>query len=122
MSTFNYSDLELLCNKKKLGKFFDKEKVEDSVKIEQILNQINNISKNDQKMALNLDLNAEVKKEMETIIQSYNNLNQLIKDIKLSDGRYFIENLIDEILNDAVSKSKSIDLDENKKLIKLNLK
>lgn len=120
MSSFNLSDLELLSNRKKLTKYFDKEKLSENIKIENIISQINNISKNDPEMPLNLDLNSEIKKEMETIITSYNNLNQLVKDIKMTNGRFFIENLIDEILNDAVTKSKSIDQDENKKLIQLS--
>ena len=119
MSAFNLSDLELLSNRKKLTKYFDKEKLSQSIKIENIISQINNISKNDPEMPLNLNLNAEIKKEMETIVLAYNNLTELVKSIKLTDGRYFIENLVEEIINDAIEKSKSIDLDENKKLIKL---
>lgn len=119
MSSFNLSDLELLSNRKKLTKYFDKEKLSENIKIENIISQINNISKNDPEMPLNLDLNSEIKKEMETIITSYNNLNQLVKDIKMTNGRFFIENLIDEILNDAVTKSKSVerkDINTTKKL------
>ena len=124
MSSFNFSDLELLSNRKKLTKYFDKEKLSESIKIENIMSQINNISKNDQEMPLNLDLNSEIKKEMETIITSYNNLNQLIKDIKMTNGRFFIENLIDEILNDAVSKSKSVESKElnTTKVLEINTK
>lgn len=124
MSSFNFSDLELLSNRKKLTKYFDKEKLSESIKIENIMSQINNISKNDSDMPLNLEINIEIKKEMESIITSYNNLNQLIKDIKMTNGRFFIENLIDEILNDAVSKSKSVESKElnTTKVLEINTK
>ena len=124
MSSLNLSDLELLSNRKKLTKYFDKEKLSQNIKIENIMSQINNISKNDSDMPLNLEINIEIKKEMETIITSYNNLNQLIKDIKMTNGRFFIENLIDEILNDAVSKSKSVESKElnTTKVLEINTK
>ena len=122
MSSFNLSDLELLSNRKKLTKYFDKEKLSQSIKIENIISQINNISKNDSGMPLNLDLNNQIKKELEKIVIAYNNFTELVKSVKLTDGRYFIENLVEEIINDSIEKSKNINLEENKKFITLNLK
>jgi hypothetical protein len=122
MSSFNLSDLELLSNRKKLTKYFDKEKLSQSIQIEQIIGQINNISKNDKQMPLNLEINKDIKRELDVIVMAYNNLNQLIKDIKLTDGRYFIENLVDEILNDTLNKVKSVNYEDKPKLININLK
>jgi hypothetical protein len=124
MSSFNLSDLELLSNRKKLTKYFDKEKLSQNIQIEQIICQINNISKNDQNMPINLELNNEIKKEMEIIVNAYNNLNQLVKEIKITDGRFFIENLIDEIVNQAVSKAQSVEQKETNttKVLEINTK
>ena len=79
MSNINFSDLELLSNRKKLSKYFDKEKLSQNIQIEQIIGQINNISKNDQEMPLNLNLNESLKNNLEVLINTYYKINEEVK-------------------------------------------
>lgn len=122
MSSFNVSDLELLSNRKKLSKYFDKDKLSQSIQIENIISQINNISKNDQDMPLNLNLNNTLKNEIEILVNSYNKINEIVRNIKLTDGRFFIETFVDEIVEQAISKAKSVKYEElnNTKLVQLS--
>lgn len=122
MSSFNVSDLELLSNRKKLSKYFDKDKLSQSIQIENIISQINNISKNDQDMPLNLNLNNTLKNEIEILVNSYNKINEIVRNIKLTDGRFFIETFVDEIVEQAISKAKSVKYEElnNTKLVEIS--
>jgi phosphoglycerate-specific signal transduction histidine kinase len=122
MSSFNVSDLELLSNRKKLSKYFDKDKLSQSIQIENIISQINNISKNDQDMPLNLNLNNTLKNEIEILVNSYNKINEIVRNIKLTDGRFFIETFVNEIVEQAISKAKSVKYEElnNTKLVQLS--
>jgi hypothetical protein len=108
MSSINLADLELLSNKKKLSKYVDKDKLSQSIQIEQIISQINNISKNDPGMLLNTEFNNSIKHELEILISSYFRINELVRCIKITNSKFFIENLLEEIISDAVSKSNSI--------------
>lgn len=121
MSNINFSDLELLSNRKKLSKYFDKEKLSQNIQIEQIIGQINNISKNDQEMPLNLNLNESLKNNLEVLINTYYKINEEVKDIKITSGRFFIETLVDEILADAISKADSVNCKNSDKVKVINI-
>lgn len=121
MSNINFADLELLSNRKKLTKYFDKEKLSQSIQIEQIIAQINNISKNDPDMPLNLNLNDSLKANLDLLINTYYKINEEVKNIKISSGRFFIENLVDEMVTEAISKAESVNCKRGDKVKVINL-